>query len=158
MSNHPSGMHGPVTKIRTSYRLAENPEDNPPEDQTVTVGEAGPNARESLHAQPTREGPSTDASVAIPSKQTRCQRRAKRRILLGQENGGIRKAVVRAAVQKRVGMSARGSLTSTDFARSGLKAAEGGWLGSRTATPPAGEFTVDEPNLGGLRLVEWDGM
>ena len=55
-------------------------------------------------------------------------------------------------------MSARGSLTSTDFTQGGLKAAEGGWLGSRTMTPPVEEFIVNKLNLGSLRLVKWDSM
>ena len=100
MLNNPSGMHGLVTKIQTCYCLVENPEDNPSKDQTVTIGEAGPNARKSLHTQLTGVGPSMNTSVAIPSKQTRCQRREKRRILLGQENGGIWNVVVRMVVQK----------------------------------------------------------
>ena len=97
-------------------------------------------------------------AVTAARKERRCQRREKRRKLLEQANGGIRKTKVKAAVQKRVGDAASGSLTSTNLARSGLRAAEGGWLGSRAGTPLEGEFTIEELLLSGLQLVEWDGM
>jgi hypothetical protein len=156
--NHPSGMQGPVTAIQTCYRLAENPEDALPAVQTATAGEAGHDAREIWCGKPTGEGCSAVGAVVAVRKERRCQRRAKRNKLLEQANGGIRKTEVKTVVQKWVGEAASGSLTSTNLARSALKAAEGGWLGSRAATPLVGEFTIGELLLSGLQLVEWDGM
>lgn len=151
-------MQGPVPAIQTCYRLAENPEDTLPAEQTAAVGVAGHDAQETWHGKPTGEGCSMVGAVTAARKERRCQRREKRRKLLEQANGGIRKTEVKAAVQKRVGDAASGSLTSTNLARSGLRAAEGGWLGSRAGTPLEGEFTIEELLLSGLQLVEWDGM
>ena len=73
-------------------------------------------------------------------------------------NSGIQKTEVKAAVQKRVGEAASGSLTSTNLAHRGLRVAEGGWLGSRARTHLEGEFTIEELLLSSLQLVEWDSM
>ena len=97
-------------------------------------------------------------AVTAACKERRCQRREKRRKLLEQANSGIWKTEVKAAVQKWVGDVVSRSLTSTNLACSGLRVAEGRWLGSRAGTPLEGEFTIEELLLSGLQLVEWNGM
>jgi hypothetical protein len=114
-------MQGPVTVIQTCYHLAENPEDTLPAMQIVTTSEAGHDARDIWCDKPTGEGCSAVGAVVAVRKERRCQRRAKRNMVLEQVNSGIWKTAVKTVVQKWVGEAVSGSLTSTNLARSALK-------------------------------------
>lgn len=158
--DHHSSTTYPLNTIQTCYALAATL------DTALAVVEeaveTGPEARDPSKGSHPAEGnlPAEVGPAPPPTrKETRCKRRAKRKKLLAEANGGVHKTTVKSGAQKWAFSLAEGdSLTLTNAARGDLKAAEGGWLGSRKRVAPEEESTLEELLGRGLKLVEWDGV
>lgn len=76
--------------------------------------------------------------------------------MLAQVNRGVHKMTKSVAQKRALSMVEGQSLTFTAAAKEDLKAAEGGWLGSRKGVAPEEESMLQELLECGLKLVEWD--
>ena len=146
--------------IETNWALAASLDKALAVAQQITKGKHGE------ESEPLPEGAAQGTSLAegTPAtssarKQTRCQRRAKRKRLLAEANGGVHKTALKSGAQKQRSSMVDGtSQTFTNVAHKDLEAAEGGWLGSRKRGAPEEECTLQQLLQCGLKLVQWDGM
>jgi hypothetical protein len=145
--------------IQTSYALAATlREALAVAEQAAEAGEEEA-CRASPVDPPEECSPAKVAAGTAPSrKETRNQRRAKRRKFQAEASGGVQKTAKRVAQRRAFRMVEEQSLTVTTAAKEDLKAAEGGWLGSRKNVAPEEESTLQELLDSGLKLVQWDGM
>ena len=79
--------------------------------------------------------------------------------LVAKVNGGVYKTMVKCVVQKWAFSLMKGkSFMLTNVVQGDLKAAEGGWLGSRKRVTSEKESMLEELIECGFKLVEWDGV
>lgn len=106
----------------------------------------------------TPEAPADTKSFKRP-KQTRNQRRAKKRDFLQGANACLPKNMRKAVAFKRaMAVVKTKSMTATDLQTESIHVAEGGWLGSRKPVLHKGDAGVKDLLRRGYKLVKWNGV